>query len=86
MVKGNEELIGSLDLNEAALQCYRGNSPELRLEGGRVTFYYRNNEKFRRISADYRNNVKVAILDFVQAQRVLKSQVWALRDKAERSR
>lgn len=79
MAKENAK-IGTLDLNESAFQSLNGNEPELVLEAGRVTFYFAPSATYRRLSENYRGNVTVPVLDFVQAQRRLKSQVMTLRN------
>lgn len=68
-----------LDLNHSAFQHFKGNSPTLELQGGRVVFCFDPTETFYRLSARYNGNEPVPCLDFVNAQRQLKAMMLALK-------
>lgn len=65
------------DLNLSAYQHMKENSPELALNGTRVTFMFKADETFFRLSEQYNSNVTVNVLDFVNAQRQLRAMMMA---------
>jgi len=68
-----------LDLHLAAFMKLHGNSPELEVQGDRVIFLFNANEVFYRLSAKYNSNQDVAILDYVNALRQLKSMMLSMK-------
>lgn len=73
MKKKHPAKIPLFDLNASAFQYLHGNIPELELQGSRVIFLFNPDETFYRLSALYHKNLPVNIIDFVDAQRRLRS-------------
>jgi len=72
-------IVPIFDLNSAAYQHMNENTPELFLQGTRVSFLFKADETFFRLSAEYQSNIPVNVIDFVSAQRQLKSMMMALK-------
>jgi hypothetical protein len=68
-----------LDLNLSAFQHLHGNTPELVSQGGRVVFMFDSDDNFYKLSELYNNNISVAVLDMVNAQRELKSKMLSMK-------
>jgi hypothetical protein len=86
MPKKSDELprIPILDLSHSAFQHLNGNTPELVRQGTRVTFLFKPDETFYRLSALYNENSPVKILDFVHALRELKAMMLTLKNGGTR--
>jgi len=65
------------DLNLSAFQHLHGNTPQLELQGTRVTFLFNPDDTFYRISGLYNANTPVNAVDFVNAQRQLRAMMLA---------
>jgi hypothetical protein len=79
MKKKQVNNIPLFDLNASAYQHLNVNSPELALNGTRVTFMFKADETFFRLSEQYNSNISVNVLDFVNAQRQLRAMMMALK-------
>jgi hypothetical protein len=68
-----------LDLNLSAFQHLHGNTPELVNQGGRVVFLFNADDAFYKLSELYNLNVPINCIDFVNAQRELKSKMLSMK-------
>jgi hypothetical protein len=84
MEKGDPRKIPVLDLNQAAFQFLYGNEPELIMQGSRGAFFFVADDKFFDLSERYNGNEAVRCLDFVNAQRQLKSRLMAAKGRLPR--
>jgi hypothetical protein len=67
------------DLNFSAFLHMHGNTPELLLQGKRVSFMFKSDDAFYNYSERYNNNETVNVLDYVNAIRQLRAMMLSLR-------
>lgn len=78
-MKKYPDSISIFDLNESAYQFMNGNIPTLKAQGTRITFAFKLDKTFSRLSEQYHSNIQVNVIDFVNAQRQLKSMMMSLK-------
>lgn len=64
-------------LGLSSFQHLHGNTPELIMQGTRITCLFNPDDLFYQLSERFNNNEPVNILDFLNAQRQLKAQMFA---------
>ena len=67
------------DINLSAYLFFKGITPELRAEGGRVVFLFPNDEATFQLMEEYNGNQMVPVLDFVAKLRRLRAQMLSMR-------
>lgn len=75
-----QSLITILDLNEVAFLKLHNIEPRLELQGTRVIFVFEATDAFFDISALYKQNPHVPVLDFVRELKTMRGRMLALRD------
>ena len=83
MEKTVSNKIPIFDLNASAYQFMNGNMPELSAQGTRITFLFKPDETFFRLSEQYNSNITVNVLDFVNAQRQLKAMMLGMKSQVQ---
>ncbi|HAX98332.1 MAG TPA: hypothetical protein DCY12_05470 [Candidatus Atribacteria bacterium] len=81
MGKNQPEKLPILDIYYSAFLYMHGLLPEMGMSGTRCIFMFVCDAEFYRLSDLYNSNTKVNCLDFVNALRKLKAQMYGLRDK-----
>jgi hypothetical protein len=86
MKKASQRKIPILDIPcLSAFQHLHGNTPEIILQGTRAVCMFDADDVFYALSARYNDNEPVNVLDFCNAQRQLKAQMFALKARGQRS-
>jgi len=85
MKRASQRKIPILDIpGLSAFQSLHRNPPELELQGSRVVCLFNANQTFYALSERFNSNELVSVIDFLNAQRQLKAQMFALKAGVER--
>ena len=79
MEKKLKQKMPIMDIYLASYSVLNGITPELALQGTRITFDFPATDKVYKIARDFNNNPPVPLLDFVSSVRQLRSQMIALK-------
>jgi hypothetical protein len=69
----------TLDIWLSAFIKLQGIDPQLRLNNGKVLFFFPGTDKTYRLVAEYNSNPEVSVLDFVSTMKILRNEMMNLK-------